>query len=174
MAGAAHTLAWGCCEGSRVRFTVTMEWLLPLVGVVLGGGLGLLTQRVGARESDTLARREALRRERVAAVSDFAGDAMTYRGAVLASRLHELLPESAASPAQLDGTKRQARADAWHSLYRVQLVEEGDVLSTLAQTIMAAIKRIRASTDPDMADDCADEVRTLIREFMQAAKEEIR
>ena len=151
-----------------------MEWLLPLLGVMLGGGLGLLTQRVGARESDVLARRESLRRERVTAVSDFAGDAMTYRGCVLAARLHELLPESAASPAQLDGTKRQARADAWHSLYRVQLVEEGDALSTRAQAIMAAIKRIRAAGDPDIADERADEVRALIREFMEAAKQEIR
>ena len=150
-----------------------MEWLLPLLGVVLGGGLGLLTQRVGARESDTLARRESLRRDRVAAVSDFAGDAMTYRGAVLASRLHELLPHNPASPAQLDGTKRQARADAWHSLYRVQLLEESESLSDRAQAIMAAIKEIRAAGDPDLADERADEVRRLIREFMDAAKREV-
>ena len=151
-----------------------MEWLLPLIGVMLGGGLSLLTQRVGARESDVLARKESLRRERVAAVSDFAGDAMTYRGTVLASRLHELLPDDPASPAELASMKRQARADAWHSLYRVQLVEEGDALSSRAQAIMNAIKAIRTSESPDSADVCADQVRRLIREFMDAAKQEIR
>lgn len=46
--------------------------------------------------------------------------------------------------------------------------------SSRAQAIMAAIKRIRTTEDPDAADERANEVRRLIRQCMDAAKREIR
>lgn len=149
--------------------------------VFLGGALAILATLLGQVTSHVLARRnavaasdtarlEALRRERIAAYSDFAGALSTYRRSTM-DRAFTTIRQ--APDGTLDAARRDARRDrdvAQRALFLVELVSDSTEVVDAARDAFASMDAFAGPSTRAATDEARDLTRQEIRRFVEVAR----
>ena len=143
-----------------------------VVGVAVGAVASYPFQTLHARRSDSHARAQALRAERVAAYSAFAEKIMDWRRSQIARTVSIEALVGSVEVAAVKDENRRVRTAAWTALYRVQLLCDDPDIEKLAHQVIQVTRNMKRAPDRHTADQMGDAVRRALELFLRAASQQ--
>ncbi|MET8680070.1 hypothetical protein ABZW18_21425 [Streptomyces sp. NPDC004647] len=146
--------------------------VIAVLGTLLGSGVTHVFQRRTAQRIEQFTRDERLRQERLDAFSSYAGALLNYRRSLIDRWCNECDPEV---DSWEDGSVLRARSYELHSqaqeaLFRVQMLTDDRELVEKAELALKRVTRVADATDRTDLRARRDDTRSLIRDFVTAAK----
>jgi hypothetical protein len=147
--------------------------VIAVLGTLGGVTATYYFQSRASQRSETIAREERWRQERLAACSAFAGAVMDFRGAQ-----HERVLGSLSGRARADRSvgiveSSCLRSIAWSSYYRFKLTSPGEGLCRLAEQVVEETADLSDAEDEADLKRRSEQARRRLQEFSSAAASDL-
>jgi hypothetical protein len=149
--------------------------VIAVLGTLCGVGATYVFQGRLARNTESAARDERLRQERLVACSGFAGAVMDLRG-VQYSRTYSRLNDASGRTdrSAIRAESSQLRSVAWTAFYRFRLTAPSEHLERLALQALQASLDLTDASDKAELRRRSEQARAGIDEFITAAADYVR
>lgn len=150
--------------------------MIAVAGTLLGSTVTYVFQHLGARRAERIARQERLWRERMTVYSEFAGAATELLRANISLwfllQRRDQFDEKSRRDAYTEADRRGAAAN--HARFRVQMIASDPSLVARADATFGPMDALRDAADRDELAGHEQRCRSLIEDFVTAARAEVR